>query len=86
MSTKTISLDSYLNIVLNDIILDDMHQIYRTIYNVSSIFGRTTLLKQVSHSSRYCREYQYCDHSSKLSGIDMTLRWWYVSRKSSGML
>ena len=26
MSTKTISLDSYLNIVLNDIILGDMHQ------------------------------------------------------------
>ena len=41
---------------------------------------------KLGHSSRYCREYQYCDHSSKLSGIDMTLRCWYVSRKSSGVL
>ena len=38
---------------------------------------------KLGHSSRYCREYQYCDHASKLSDFDMTLRCWYVSRKSS---
>ena len=41
---------------------------------------------KLGHSSRYCREYQYYDHSSKLSGIDMTLHCWYVSRKSSGVM
>ena len=36
--------------------------------------------KKLGHSSRYC------DHSSKLSSIDMTLCCWDASRKSSGVL